>query len=195
MRVIAAHLRLCSCFCCLRIFFKSTKRCVAEVERWQSNGASTASSDTQYRGSVRKLVPRSSCLGVRYLVLTAAFCTVAAALSVGMYVVVSMGAQLSQLACSAGQAASTIINGQTFAHPSASSLPNVGILPIASPFASPTLFRSAPPAAPTALNGPPSLPSTLQPEAHDSPLGRLPYLGEASEFPASLHAEILDLKQ
>ncbi|CDJ31863.1 uncharacterized protein EMH_0010480 [Eimeria mitis] len=200
LRNCSCSKRLCSCFCCLRIFFKSTKRYAVVAERWQSNGSSTAASDSHYRGSVRKLVPRSSCVGMRYLVLILAFCTVAAALAVGMYLVVDMRAQLSQLACSAGQAASTIINGQTFANPSASSPPDLGVLSSPSPFVSPTLFNSASPSAPAVANRPSPFSPLLQPAAvADRTADRFPYLGEAigagQAFPRLLQEDDADLSE
>ncbi|CDJ64828.1 hypothetical protein, conserved [Eimeria necatrix] len=157
---------LCSCFYCIRVFFKLTKRHRIDMERSNSSGNSTAASDSQYRGSVRKLVPRGACLGLRYLVLIAAILVVLVAMGIGIYVMVDLRAQVSQLSCSAAQAASTIINGQTFANPSAPSISPDRTTAFTSPFSAPSPFTSALLSTPAAAVSPSLLfPSAGQPNS------------------------------
>ncbi|KAL8454805.1 hypothetical protein Emed_000056 [Eimeria media] len=106
-----------SCWCCLRAFFKPVKRRMGPLQRWDSLGSSSTASESSRGDRNRKLVPRRSCIGLRYVVLFVAIVAVAGALSLGIYALVELHGFLSQLSCSTGQAASTIINGQTFTTP------------------------------------------------------------------------------
>ena len=134
--------RLCSCLCCIRVFFKRSKRHSSRLQRCDSNGSSSAASDPQDRGCARKLVPRRACLGTRYLVLLMAIVSAAAVLGLGTYALVELHSVLSQLGCATGQAAATIINGQTFTTPRDSSQLFREVTPFASPFHAPSPFSS-----------------------------------------------------
>ncbi|KAL8455240.1 hypothetical protein Emag_000943 [Eimeria magna] len=103
--------------CCLRAFFKPVKRRMGPLQRWDSIGSSSTASESSRGERNRKLVPRRSCVGLRYVVFFVAIVAVAGALGLGIYAMVELHAFLSQLSCSTGQAASTIINGQTFTTP------------------------------------------------------------------------------
>ncbi|KAL8435957.1 hypothetical protein ACSSS7_002098 [Eimeria intestinalis] len=109
--------RLCSCWCCLRAFFKPVKRRMGPFQRWDLIGSSSTASESSRGDKNRKLVPRRSCIGLRYVVLFVTIVAVAGALGLGIHALVELHAFLSQLSCSTGQAASTIINGQTFTTP------------------------------------------------------------------------------
>ncbi|KAL8425379.1 hypothetical protein Efla_003607 [Eimeria flavescens] len=127
--------RLCSCWCCIRPFFKRSRRQTGPLHRWDSNESSSTASGSTDAGGSRKLVPRRSCLGLRYVALFAAIVVIGGALGLGTYALVELQALLSQLSCSTGQAASTIINGQTFATPPVSSRPPSASSSFTDPFA------------------------------------------------------------
>ncbi|XP_026189647.1 uncharacterized protein LOC34621828 [Cyclospora cayetanensis] len=106
--------KVCSCLCWIRPCFKLSKRHFNRLEHYDSSGSSTTASESQCRGGRRMLVPRRSCMGLRYLTLFLTTLIALACLGVGIYVIIDLHAQLSQLMCSTAQAASTIMNGQAF---------------------------------------------------------------------------------
>lgn len=132
--------RLFSFWCCLRIFFKSSRQQLGGAGRWESNGISSTTPESQRQGSVQKLVPRRACLGTRYILLLAMILISSAVLGLGIYALVELHSLLSQLGCATGQAASTIINGQTFNNPpGASRLPTTNS-PSFTAFSAPSPF-------------------------------------------------------